>query len=73
MDRVTLIERLIQIKLSIIEGAPDTMFMRLGSNTTICEELDLVLIELGVRDRELMSHYEMVGRKPGDHPDVWEK
>lgn len=56
------VERLINIKLSIIENAPDVLWLRNSMNTTVCEELDLILASMGVGEYELQSHYDQNGK-----------
>ena len=61
------IEKLIEIKLSIIENASDTLWMR-NSNSTICEELDSILEPMGVAADTLEKHYNIPVDRSGS-PD----
>ena len=59
MENEKLINELMEIKLSIIENATDTMFMRGETSTTICDEIDGILIGLGVDEDLLENQYEV--------------
>lgn len=52
-----LVEQLLLIKKSIIQGATDVLWIADSSNTTVCEQLDGMLAELGVDNATLEAHY----------------
>lgn len=57
MNDEKLISQLLEIKFSIIENAPDTLFMRGKGHETICEAIDEILIKHGVSGDDLALHY----------------
>lgn len=63
MNNQELIESLIEVKLSIMESADDTLWMRNELNCTVCEEIDIILIKLGANVEELEQHYNQAGSK----------
>jgi hypothetical protein len=64
-----LIAHLLEIKMSIIEGASDTLWMRGLSGETVCERIDSILLEMGVPANELESGY-CLGGATGDDETV---
>ena len=57
MEKSLPIKKLTEIKLSIIAGADDVLWMRDQMNGTVCEEIDSILLSLGVDEKTLEAHY----------------
>ncbi len=53
-----LIKNLIAIKMAIINGATDVIWMDGDMPETACERIDGMLIDLGVSLEELEGHYQ---------------